>query len=162
MKHLFFNKALRVLLIADGIVSLAGAMLGPIYAFFVEEVGGDIFDAGITSAVYFLTAGITSLMAGKYADRIKENELIIVFGYAVMGIGFLLYLAVNSIWFLFVVMVVTGFATSIYAPAFDAIYSKHCSKNKAGLQWGGLGVYELFYLSDCRSNWRSYYYYFRF
>jgi len=136
MKHLFFNKALRAMLIADGIVSLAAAMLGPIYAFFVEEVGGDILDAGLTSFVFFFTAGITTLVAGKYADKIKENELIIVFGYAMMGIGFLMYLLVDTIMFLFLVMVVTGFADAIYAPAFDSIYSKHCTRRKSGLQWG--------------------------
>ena len=111
-------------------------MLGPIYAFFVEEVGGDILDAGLTSFVFFLTAGITTLIAGKFTDKIKESELILVFGYTLTGIGFLLYLFADTIMLLFLVMVVTGFAQAIYAPAFDSLFSRHCNKKGAGMQWG--------------------------
>jgi len=136
MKGLFFNKAIRILLISNGMILIAGAMLGPIYALFVEDIGGSLLDASLTAGVFALVAAITTLIAGKYADKIKQNELIIVFGYLVMGLGFLLYTIVNSIWFLFFVQVLIGFAEAIYSPAFDALYSKHLSIRKAGREWG--------------------------
>ena len=81
MKKLFFNRALRILLVTNGIILFAGAMMGPIYALFVEEIGGDLLDASLTVAIFALAAGITALISGRYADKIKENELIIVLGY---------------------------------------------------------------------------------
>ena len=111
-------------------------MLAPIYALYVEKIGGDLLDASLTGAIFALASGITTLVAGRYSDKIKENELIVVFGYFMMGIGFLLYIFVNSIMFLFLVQVLIGFSEAIYSPSFDALYSKHLSWRKAGRQWG--------------------------
>lgn len=136
MKRFLFNRALRILLITNGLVLLAGAMLGPIYALFVENLGGNLLDASLTGGFFALAAGITTLLAGKFADKNKRAELIVAFGYGVMGLGFLLYIFVNSIWFLFGIQILIGFAEAFYSPAFDALYSKHITEKKAGREWG--------------------------
>ena len=136
MKKTFLNKALRILLLTNGMILIAGAMLGPIYALFVEKIGGDLLDASFTGGIFALVAGFTTLIAGRYADKIKENELIVVFGYLIMGLGFLLYTTVKSIWFLFFVQALIGFSEAVYAPAFDAIYSKQIIKDHVGRAWG--------------------------
>jgi predicted MFS family arabinose efflux permease len=115
---------------------MAGAMLGPIYALFVEKVGGDLMDASIAGGIFAFVAGLTTLISGKYSDKIKENELIIVGGYLIMGTGFLLYFWVNSIVFLFIVQAIIGLGEAIYSPAFDAVFSKHIDGHKSGTQWG--------------------------
>jgi len=136
MEKPFFNKALRMLLSTNAMILMAGAMLGPIYALFVEKVGGDLMDASIAGGIFALVAGIVTLISGKYSDGMKENELIIVLGYLIMGIGFLFYLWANSVIFLFVIQAIIGLGEAIYAPAFNAIYSKHLDRYRAGTQWG--------------------------
>lgn len=135
MARLFLSKALRILLATNALILVAAAMLGPIYALFVEKVGGDLMDASIAGGIFALTAGLTTLVSGRYSDKIKENELIVVLGYAIMGVGFLLYIWVESIMFLFMVQVIVGLGEAIYAPAFDAVYSKHLEWHKTGRQW---------------------------
>jgi len=129
------NKALKVLLATNGLILFAAAMLGPIYALFVEEIGGNLLDASFAVAAFALAAGITTYISGRYADTLREGELIIVLGYLIMSIGFFLYLFVNSIWFLLVVQLLIGFGEAIYSPAFDAVYSRHMSNTFAGRQW---------------------------
>ncbi len=136
MKRLFFNKALRILLVTNGVILFASAMMGPIYALFVEKIGGDLLDASLTYAIYAFAAGITAFISGRYADKIKENELIIVFGYSMIAFGYFLYFFVDSIWFLFAIQIIIGFGEAIYSPAFDALYTKHIDHHKAGLEWG--------------------------
>lgn len=136
MTLLFFNKALRILLTTNAMILLAGAMIGPIYALFVEKVGGDLLDASFAGAIFALAAGITTLISGKYSDRIKENELIIVAGYLIMGIGFLLFIFIETVPQLLLVQILIGFGEAIYSPAFDAQYSKHLDGHKSGTQWG--------------------------
>lgn len=136
MREEVINKALRILVGTNAMVLIAGAMMGPIYAIFVEKIGGDLLDASLTGGIFSLAAGITTLIAGRYADKLKEPELIVVLGYFMMGAGFLLYTFVDSIIFLFGVQIIIGFAEAIYAPAFDAVYSRHLVKNNAGQAWG--------------------------
>ncbi|MFC1645174.1 MFS transporter [Patescibacteria group bacterium] len=136
MKKSSFSTALKILLYTNAMVLMAGAMLGPIYALFVEKVGGDLMDASIAGSIFALVAGLTTLISGKYSDKIKENELVVVLGYLFMGLGFLLYFWVNSVIFLFIVQAIIGLGEAIYAPAFDALYSKHLDGKKAGSQWG--------------------------
>jgi sugar phosphate permease len=124
------------MLLTNAMILTAGAMLGPIYALFVEKVGGDLMDASIAGGIFAFVAGITTLVSGKYSDKIKENELVMVLGYIIMGIGFFLYYWVDSIFFLFVVQAITGLGEAIYSPAFDAVYSKHLDGHKSGSQWG--------------------------
>ena len=136
MKRLFLNRVLRILLSTNAMILLAGAMLGPIYALFVEKIGGDLLDVSYAGALFALAAGVTTFISGKYSDKIKENELVIVAGYTVMGIGFMLYIFVASMIQLLFVQILIGFGEAIYAPAFDAVYSKHIDERKPGKQWG--------------------------
>ena len=131
-----FNRGLRILLITNALILVAGAMLGPIYALFVEKIGGSLLDASLTGGIFALVAGITTLVASRYADKIKEEKHIVAVGYLLMGVGFFLYMFVNSIWFLFIIQAIIGFAEAIYLPAFDSLYSKHLTKKKEGREWG--------------------------
>jgi len=131
-----FNKAIKILLVTNGLILIAGAMLGPIYALFVEKIGGDLLDASFAFGVFALAAGITTLISARYSDKLKENELILVWGYGIMGVGFLGYTLVNSIWALLIVQVIIGLGEAIYVPAFDAVYSKHLDGKRCGREWG--------------------------
>jgi MFS family permease len=117
-------------------VLMAGAMFGPIYAIFVEGIGGNLLDASMAYAVYAAAAGAVTLASGRIADKIKENELITVLGYLIIAIGYFGYLGVQSIWGLLVVQAVVGMGEAIYSPAYDAVYSKHLDGHKSGTQWG--------------------------
>jgi len=130
-----FNLALRILLVTNALILVSGAMFGPIYAIFVEKIGGDLLDASFAFTAFSLSAGITAVIAGRFTDKIKEKELIIVFGYLLMAVGFLSYIFVQNTWQLLLVQVLIGFGEAIYSPAFDAVYSQHINENSLGLQW---------------------------
>lgn len=130
------NIALRILLITDGLVVFSGAMLGPIYALFVRDIGGDILDTGLAAGVFTATAGVVVFLSGRFSDRIKETELVVACGYAIMGVGFFSYTAVGSVAQLLLVQVIIGFGQALCSPSFDALYSKHVDPGKSGSQWG--------------------------
>jgi len=136
MKKQLLNKALRILLSTNAVILFAVAMFGPIYAIYVERIGGDLMDAGFAVALYALAGGITTIVSGRYSDKIKENELIVVAGYLIMAGGFLAYVFIDSVLQLFIVQMVIGLGEAIYAPAFDALYSKHLDGKRSGSQWG--------------------------
>lgn len=130
------NKPLRILLATNGMILLAGAMLGPIYALFVDDIGGSLLDASIAAGVFALAAGLTTLVSGRISDRAVHQEHVIVVGYLVLAIGFLLYFFVHSLLFLLAAEIIIGIGEAIYSPAFDAVYSEHLDAKHEGSQWG--------------------------
>jgi len=134
--NLFFNRALRVLLATNGLILLAGAMLAPIYALYVEDIGGNLMDASLTGGIFALAAGTTCILSGRYADKRQRKEFVIVLGSMVMSFGFLLMTIVNSITTLFVVQALIGIGQAIYYPPYDALYSKHVDGHGAATAWG--------------------------
>lgn len=132
----FLNRPLRVLLVNDTMVLIAASMIVPIYAVYVGKIGGDILDAGLAAGVFAMVAGVTAIIAGKMTDRVKHQGKIIGMGYLFTGVGFLLYIFVNSIWQLLAVQVLVGLAQASATPAFDALYTKHIgSKKQASSRW---------------------------
>jgi len=130
------NRALKLLLVTNGLILVAGSMLGPIYALFVEEIGGDILAVGSAWAVYAGVAGVTIILISKFEDKIKDKELFLILGYLIIGISFLGYLFVDSKIELLIVQAFIGFGEALYAPAFDALYSEHLSRKARAFGWG--------------------------
>ncbi|MBU0976148.1 MAG: MFS transporter [Patescibacteria group bacterium] len=133
-KH--FNKKVRILLITNSLILIAGAMFGPIYALYVEEIGGDLLDASLIFAAFSLVSGIVTYAVGHLTDKAKEKELIIVLGYFITGLGFLMFLFVDSILSLLIVQIIIGIGGAVYSPPFDAVYTQHLDSNRAGKDWG--------------------------
>ncbi len=136
MEKIPFNHAIKILLVTNALILVSGAMLGPIYALFIQRIGGDLLDASLAFGFFSFVAGLTTLWAGRFADKIRDSELIVVFGYAVIGLGFFGYVFVDSLLGLLIVQAIIGFGEAVYSPAFDSLYSKHLMKLKGGSVWG--------------------------
>ncbi len=135
MRALLRNRALSILLWTNGLVLLAGAMLGPVYAFYIDGLGGGLLDAGFAAAAFACAAGLVILLSGRMTDRVGRPHLVLVIGYVIMGCGFLSMFFVQSIWWLFAVQVLIGFGEAVYVPAFDALYSRHLDPSHEARQW---------------------------
>jgi len=133
MKHL--RKSLKILLYTNGLVLLSAAMLGPIYALFVEQIWWDLMDASIAGWMFALSAWITTLLFWRIADSSNQKGKILSLWYLLMGIGFFSYLFVESIIHLFLVQILIGLWEAIYSPAFDALYSENIHKKQSWTEW---------------------------
>ena len=144
--HILKNTALRILLTTNGLVLLAGAMLGPIYALFVEEVGGDILDAGFAGAVFAISAGTMCFVMGRIGDHSKHKVWIVSCGYCLIGASFLLYRHVDSMQALLAVQILFGIGEAMYSPVYDGMYSEHLDQGKSASEWG---------VWECMNYWLS-------
>ena len=68
------KRILKLLLLADGWVSLALGMLGPIYALFVQDIGGDLLDASTAYFIFMITTGLAIFLISKWEDKAKHKE----------------------------------------------------------------------------------------
>ena len=124
-----YNSWIKLLIATNWIILSAAAMLGPIYALFVEWLGGNLMDASISWAIFWLVAGVVVMISWKYSDQYSNKEYIVSLWYIIMGIGFILYTQVSSIYHIFAIQVVIWLWEAVYSPAFDAIYSLQLDKS---------------------------------
>jgi DHA1 family quinolone resistance protein-like MFS transporter len=136
-KHPFvFNKAIKLLVLFDSLLYLSSSFLSPIFAIFVERVGGGVVEAGWASAIFYFVSGLLIFAWGKLIDQTKEKELWLMFGYLIIASGYFMYLFVDSVWKLFLVEVVLAIGTSIQNPSFKTLFSIHLDKGREGQEWG--------------------------
>lgn len=137
MNFRIFNRSIRVLLLGSAVMQIGAALFAPIYAIFVKDIGGDILDTGIAVGLFSLAAGIVTLFSARIVDKIKNPKAVITAGYLVMGIGYFLYLFVDSIASLFAIQILIGLASAYYTPAYDLVYTSSMPETKIGKMWGG-------------------------
>ena len=68
------QNGLKILIVADAFANLALGMLGPIYAIFVGEIGGDILDVGWAYFTFTFTSGVVLYLISKWEDRVLHKE----------------------------------------------------------------------------------------
>lgn len=123
------NLWIRFLLLTNGLVLVAAAMLWPIFALFVERIDGNLLDASIARAIFGFVAGCVVLISGRRADRYAHKEYIVALWYVLMWVWFLLYLWAWAVWHIFLIQVLIGLGEAIYSPPFDALYSLNLSED---------------------------------
>ena len=130
------RKGLKLLVLADAWATFALGMIGPIYAIFVERIGGDILDASWAYFAFTITAGITMYALSFWENHVKHKESLIVFSYGLISLGCLGYYFVYDQITLLGVQVILGLATAFLSPAYDALYSHYVNKREEASDWG--------------------------
>lgn len=129
------NRGLKALLLISGAFMFAFGMFGPIYAIFVEEIGGGITVASNAWAVFLAVAGALTFVAGKVESKFKETELAIMWSQYVIGIAYIIYYFTDTVTMLYLAQVFLGIGDAIFWPAFHALYGKHVDGHKSTEQW---------------------------
>jgi len=129
------HKQLKIFLYLNSFFILATGMFGPIYAIFVQDIGGDILAAGSAWAVFMIISGIGIFIMGKVQDKLKKEKPMMIIGYALESLSFLGYFFVSSVTQLLFVQVLLGISAVIVTPARDSFYTKHLEPGKFASQW---------------------------
>ena len=127
---------LKLLLLSSFLINLSAGLFGPLYAVFVEQIGGDLLTAGLAFAVFSIVSGVLIYIFGKWEDRIKHQENILIISRFLTVLGTIGYLLIQSPAHLFAVQIVFGISSALITPAFDSMYSKNLTKGKYASQWG--------------------------
>lgn len=129
------HRQLKLFLTADAFYTLAFGMLGPIYAVFVQEIGGDILQAGTAWAIFMISSGMGIFLMGRLQDRIKKDKAFLIAGYAMRSLGFLGYYFVSNVAQMFVLQVFLGLSVIVISPATYSFYARRVDNKKMASEW---------------------------
>lgn len=123
MKHFY----LYILTLAYAFSTFASGILLPIYAFFVQKIGGGILETSWTIALYSIICGIGTIVIHKTKWSHKHAKLCLWGGWLLWLLSMLMYAVIQNIIALYISQLLNGLGDAISEPVFDAEYSKQIS-----------------------------------
>jgi predicted MFS family arabinose efflux permease len=130
------TKTARILLLGANLWYFGEGMLGPLFAIFAEQVGGDILDISWAWAVYLVCTGILNIVVGKYISGKSYQHKVMVAGYALNALFTFGYLFVKTPAHLLMVQAGLGVAEALGTPAWDTLYARNAFKENDSYAWG--------------------------
>lgn len=108
----------------------------PIYAIFVQRIGGDILDASGAIAVFLIVSGVATILIHRLQWSKKHRTRLMVYGWLVWVIGIAGYFVISSTLTLFATQVLIALGNAIANPAFDAELDDHTDEALKSYEWG--------------------------
>jgi hypothetical protein len=130
------NTFYRVLVSSWALSSFSEGVILPIYAVFVQHIGGDILDAGWAMGVFLITEGIFTTLVHRFKWSPRMRIFLMILGWAIWlsGIGF--YFFISNIWTLLIAQVLAAIGNAIADPIFDAELADHTDMSLKEYEWG--------------------------
>ena len=124
------NKSLKLLLTINSIFVLAGNLLGPLYAVYIEGLGGSIAVVSGTWSVMLLTTTLVNFSLIRYGDKVKEHEYLLIAGFIFRSIAWIGFVYAGNIFAILILQIVIGLGEAVGSTGFDAIMAEHLDKSR--------------------------------
>lgn len=129
------NKSLFALIIINGIFVFGANMFPPIFALFVQKIGGNAFAAGSIWAIFAITSGIAIFFVSLFGDKLKEKEYLLAISYIIRAISWLGYFFVNALWQIYIIQFILAIGEALGTPVFSALFSQHLDSGFYIKEW---------------------------
>jgi|SRR3989344_3242067 len=127
---------LKIMLFIEAMSMFSGGLFFPIYAMFVEQVGGNILDAGLAASAFLISTGVLVFIISRWEDRMKHQEKMYLLGYLLTAFGYFGYTFVTNRMELFMVQIFLGMSSAIYIPVRDSLFTKFIDRHHEASEWG--------------------------
>ena len=110
----------------------------PIYAIFVQKIGGDILEASGAIAVFLIVCGTATIAVHrlKWSQNRENRILLLKYGWLLWVIGIACYFIISNTVTLFITQVLIALGNAIADPAFDTELSEHTDAKIKSYEWG--------------------------
>jgi MFS family permease len=127
----------RHALLAANFFSVFGwALLSPLYALYVIELGGDAQSAALAWSLYTLLGGIIIIVLGRLEDRMVNKWRVITTGYVLQTLGVALLFLANDLRLMIAGYAVYAVGTGFVAPVWKQVFGRLEIHGKAATEWG--------------------------
>jgi hypothetical protein len=130
------NLFYKVLVSAFTLSMFAEGVILPIYAVFVQRIGGNILDAGNAMGIFLITQGAFTVAIHRLRWSARARVVLMVAGWTIWLAGIASYLLISNILMLFVTQILTAAGNALADPAFDQELADHTDQNLKEYEWG--------------------------
>ncbi|MBU1203010.1 MFS transporter [Patescibacteria group bacterium] len=126
----------KLLIASYGIATFSEGVLMPIYAIFVQRIGGDILEASGAISIFLFVSGLTTILIHRSDWGQKHRIKLMVYGWLLWVIGIGGYFFISNIYTLFGIQIVVALGNAIANPAFDAELDDSINRKSKSYSWG--------------------------
>lgn len=126
----------KLLIMSYGISTFSEGVLMPIYAIFVQDIGGDILEASGAISIFLFVSGLTTILIHRSDWSQRHRIKLMVYGWLLWVIGIGGYFFIFNIYTLFGIQIVVALGNAIANPAFDAELDDNINKKNKSYSWG--------------------------
>jgi hypothetical protein len=130
------NLFYRVLVSSWALSSFSEGVILPIYAIFVQHIGGDILDAGGAMAAFLITEGIFIILVHRVRWNARARIVLMIIGWAIWLLGVVFYLFISNIATLFIAQILMAIGNAVADPIFDIELADHTDRTLKEYEWG--------------------------
>ncbi|MBI2484591.1 MFS transporter [Candidatus Uhrbacteria bacterium] len=130
------NLLYKILITGYSFSIFSEAVILPIYAVFVQGIGGDILDAAGAMAVFLITQGLFTIVTHRFFWVHRHSIPVMVGGWAVWVSGIAMYLMVSNVLTLFIAQIFIALGNAIADPIFDKELARHTDHKNEEFEWG--------------------------
>lgn len=125
-----------ILVWSSNLWNFADGLLGPLFAVFAQQVGGNVLDIAWAWGVYLVVTGVCVIIVGTLSDRIPKLPVLVA-GYALTAVLTFCYLLVHTPLALLLVQAGLGFAIALSNPTYYALLTGAArTSERDGALWG--------------------------
>jgi len=130
------NFLYKLLVTSYGFSMFSEGIILPIYAVFVQGIGGDILDASGAMAIFLITEGLVTIIVHRLGWVNRHRLKVMTVGWAIWTLGIGVYLLISSVLMLFLAQVLTAIGNALADPIFDQELANHTDKKSEEFEWG--------------------------
>jgi predicted MFS family arabinose efflux permease len=130
------NKLFKILVASYAISTFAEGIITPIYAIFVQKIGGDILEATGAVATFLIVSGVATIVIHRTKWSQRNRKMLMIVGWLVWVLGIAMYLIISDLITLFLAQVLIALGNATANPAFDAELDDHTDEKIKSYEWG--------------------------
>lgn len=115
------HRNVRLLLGSSIFIHMGLNILAPVYAIYVQRIGGQLIDASFSIGFYALLRGILYFVFAKLNDRHLPHRPILFGGYMMYAAAYLAYIIIDAPIWLFVIQGWLALADTILNPSWSTV-----------------------------------------
>lgn len=123
------QSALKLLLYAYSTSTFSVGALAPVYAFFIQELGGGILETAWSMALFSIVTGLITIVVYKIPASHTYRRELLSLGWFLWLISTLMYCCMNSLSILYLSQLLGALGSALSGATFDAEYSEMAGDN---------------------------------
>lgn len=130
------HRVIKILLLVALLTNFAEGLYTPVYAAYVEDIGGGIADAGLSWSINLMVFGILAVALSRVQTRSKRRTVYLFIGYILSALSSALFAIIQTPVMLYFVQFLRGLSWAMISPVWDSFFSLYVDKKRATIEWG--------------------------